>query len=65
MNSGVFVGEVDSYTVLDLNLACRLPLEQELVLRVDASNMLGRGYQAFTGAPEVGRLAFAQLGLQF
>ena len=65
MNSGVFVGEVDSYTVLDLNLAYRLPLEQDLVLRVDASNVLGGAYQAFVGAPEVGRLVFAQLGLRF
>ena len=64
MNSGAFVGEVDSYTVLDLNLAYRLPLEQYLVLRVDASNVLDRPYQAFVGAPEVGRLVFAQLGLR-
>ena len=60
MNSGVFVGEVDSYTVLDLNLAYRLPLEQDLVLRVEVSNLLGGTYQAFVGAPEVGRLVFAR-----
>ena len=65
MNSGVFVGEVDSYTVLDLNLAYRLPLEQDLVLRVEVSNLLGGTYQAFVGAPEVGRLVFAQLGCRF
>ena len=65
MSSGVFVGEVDSYTVIDLNLAWRLPLEQDLVLLVDASNVLDREYQAFVGAPEVGRLVFAQLGLRF
>ena len=65
MSSGVFVGEVDSYTVLDLNLAYRLPLEQDLVLRVEVSNLLGGTYQAFVGAPAVGRLVFAQLGCRF
>ena len=65
MSSGVFVGKVDSYTVLDLNLAYRLPLEQDLVLRVEVSNLLGGTYQAFVGAPEVGRLVFAQLGCRF
>ncbi len=65
MSSGVFVGEVDSYTVLGLNLAWRLPLEQDLVLRVEVSNVLGGAYQAFVGAPEVGRLVFAQLGCRF
>ena len=47
MSSGVYVGEVDSYTVLDLNLTYRLPLEQDLVLQVDASNVLDQAYQSF------------------
>ncbi|MYF91982.1 MAG: TonB-dependent receptor [Gemmatimonadetes bacterium] len=65
MNSGVYVGEVDSYTVLDLNLTYRLPLEQDLVLQVDASNALNQAYQSFVGAPAVGRLVFGQVGLRF
>ena len=65
MNSGVYVGEVDSYTVLDLNLNYQLPLQQDLVLQVDASNVLNQEYRSFVGAPEVGRLVFGQVGLRF
>ena len=65
MSSGVYVGEVDSYTVLDLNLTYQLPLEQDLVLQVDASNVLDQAYQSFVGAPAVGRLVFGQVGLRF
>ncbi len=65
MQSGVYVGEVDAYTVLDLNLNYQLPLKQDLVLRVNASNVLDRPYRSFVGAPEVGRLVFGQVGLRF
>ena len=65
MSSGVYVGAVDSYTVLDLNLTYQLPLAQDLVLRVDASNVLDQTYQSFVGAPVVGRLVFGQVGLRF
>ncbi len=65
MHSGVYLGELDSYTVLDLNLTYQLPLEQDLVLRVDASNVLDQAYRSFVGAPEVGRLVFGQVGLRF
>ena len=65
MNSGVYIGEVDSYTVLDLNLSYQLPLEQDLVLQVDAGNVLNQAYRSFVGAPEVGRLVFGQVGVRF
>jgi iron complex outermembrane receptor protein len=65
MNSGVYVGDVDSYTVVDLNLTYQLPLEPDLVLQVDASNVLNQAYRSFVGAPEVGRLVFGQLGVRF
>ena len=65
MSSGVYVGDVDSYTVLDLNLTYQLPLEQDLALQIDAGNVLGQAYQAFVGSPAVGRLVFGQLGLRF
>ena len=65
MSSGVYVGDVDAHTVLDLNLTYRLPLEQDLVLQIDAGNVLDQAYQAFVGSPAVGRLVFGQLGLRF
>ena len=80
--SGVFVGDVDAYSLLDVNAAYRLT--QNLVLRVNASNVLNlvlkekyvdgkkeidwiwnKGYRTFIGAPEIGRLVFAQLGVAF
>ena len=64
MNSGVYVGDVDSYTVLDLQARYELPFDG-LYLLVNVDNFLDSGYQAFVGAPEVGRLAYAQVGINF
>ncbi|MCE2450628.1 MAG: TonB-dependent receptor [Candidatus Latescibacteria bacterium] len=95
--SGVFIGDVDAYSLLDLNASYQLT--QNLVLRVNASNVLNlvlkekcvdeegemvlkeecvdgngkkeidllwnKGYRAFIGAPEIGRLVFGQLGVAF
>ena len=65
MSSGAYAGEVDSYAVLDLNLTYQLPLEPDLVLQIDAGNVLNQVYRSFVGAPEVGRLLFGQVGLRF
>ena len=62
-NSGAYVGDVDAYSVLDLNASYRLP--QNMVLRVEASNVLNNGYKAVFGAPEIGRLVFAEVGIGF
>ena len=65
MQSGVYVGDVDAYTVLDLTLNYRLPVERDLVFHVDGSNVLNTPYRSFIGAPEVGRLVFSQVSLRF
>ena len=62
-NSGAYVGDVEAYSVLDLNASYRLP--QNMVLRVEASNVLDDGYKAVFGAPEIGRLVFAEIGVGF
>ena len=64
MNSGVYVGDVDAYTLLDLQAKYALPYEG-LSLLVNVDNALDNAYRAFVGAPEVGRLVYAQLGLDF
>ena len=64
MNSGVYAGDVDSYSVLDLNARYALPFDG-LYLLVTIDNALDSGYQAFVGAPEVGRLTYLQLRLDF
>ena len=65
MNSGVFVGDVDSYTVFDLDFLYRLPVEQDLTLKLDIDNALDNEHREFVGAPEIGRLTFVQLGASF
>ena len=64
-DSGVYAGEVDSYAALDLNLGYQLPLEHDLRLGMKVSNVLDNKYRTFVGAPEIGRLLFAQLATSF
>ncbi len=63
--SGVFVGDVDAYSLLDLNASYLLPVGSNLRLGVDVSNALDNKHRTFIGAPEIGRLVFAQLGVAF
>ncbi len=63
--SGVFVGDVDAYSLLDLNASYLLPFGRNLRLGVDISNALNDEHRTFIGAPEIGRLVFAQLGVAF
>ena len=64
MNSGVYVGAVDAYTVVDASLSYDLPWEG-LSLLVNVDNVLDSAYRSFIGAPEIGRLAYVQLGARF
>lgn len=63
--SGVFIGDVDAYSLLDLNASCLLPFGSNLRLGVDVSNALDTKHRTFIGAPEIGRLVFGQLGVAF
>jgi iron complex outermembrane receptor protein len=66
MSSGVYVGSVDSYTVVDLNATYAVPLDQaRLTFNVDASNILDQKYRSFVGAPKIGRLVSAGLAIRF
>ena len=66
MSSGVFVGPVDSYAVVDGNATYEIPMGQARVtLSLDASNLLNRKYRSFVGAPEIGRLVSAGLAVRF
>ena len=64
-DSGVYAGEVEAYAALDLNLVYQLPFDRNLRLSVDISNVLDNKHRTFIGAPEIGRMAFAQLGTSF
>lgn len=62
-DSGVFVGDVDPYTVVDLNAVYDLPFGENLSLMLNVDNVLNSTYRSWAGAPEIGRLAYLQLGL--
>ncbi len=64
MKSGVYAGQVDAYTVLDLSVAYDLPVYEGLSLLVNVDNALDNEYRSFVGAPEIGRMAYVQLGVR-
>jgi iron complex outermembrane receptor protein len=65
MSSGVYVGKVKAFTIADLNLVYQIPVQQDLKLKVDVTNVLDKRHQEFVGGAEIGRLVFAQLGVGF
>lgn len=65
MNSGVYVGEVPSYTVVDANVSYQLPWAPGATATVTATNLLDNIHREFLGAPEVGRLLMVRLAYAF
>jgi iron complex outermembrane receptor protein len=65
MNSGVFVGTVESYTVVDASVAYRFPFAQNTILSVNVQNLFGDKHREFIGAPELGRLVLSQVQVTF
>lgn len=65
MNSGVFVGTVESYTLVDASMAYRFPFAQNTILSVNVQNLFGDKHREFIGAPELGRLVLSQLQVTF
>ncbi|HXH18679.1 MAG TPA: TonB-dependent receptor [Chitinophagales bacterium] len=64
-NSGVYVGYVDAYNVLDLNLTCKLWFSKNTELTLSIQNLIGGNYRPFPGAPEIGRLTMLRLAHEF
>lgn len=62
MNSGVYVGDVDGYGVLDASIGYRLPFQPGTHVSLTASNLLNNLHQEFVGAPEIGRMTGADQG---
>ena len=65
VNSGVYVGEVDSYAVLDLNAGYDLPFFLNTRLSLTVQNLLDNKHQEFVGAPKIGRLSTVRLTQSF
>jgi len=65
MDSGVYEGEVDPFTVLDLGLGYRVPGFTGFIVSLTVNNALGDEHREFVGAPEIGRLALLKLLYEF
>jgi iron complex outermembrane receptor protein len=65
MNSGVYIGDVDSYTVFDANVAYRVPALAGATLSLTANNVFNNLHREFIGAPELGRLLMLRLQYDF
>ncbi len=65
VNSGVFLGRVDSYTVLDLTAGYVLPFSSNSRLTLSVQNLFDEKHIEFVGAPEIGRLAIVRLTQSF
>ncbi len=63
--SGVYQGDVESYGVVDLALAYRLPVRTDILISLGALNLLDNRHQEFMGAPEIGRLVTLRARVAF
>ncbi len=65
MNSGVYVGDVDGYSVLDASVGYRLPFQPSTHVSLTANNILNNLHREFVGAPEIGRMLLARVRYDF
>ncbi len=65
VNSGVYIGEVESYYTIDLNAGYDLPFGPRPRLSLTVQNLLNNEHQPFIGAPEIGRLSMVRLTQTF
>ncbi|HEX2204850.1 MAG TPA: TonB-dependent receptor [Longimicrobium sp.] len=66
MNSGVYVGTVDSYTPIDATLGYRIPFTRgDATLSVSAQNLFDERHAQFVGAPEIGRMVITRITYTF
>ena len=65
MNSGVYLGEVDAYQVIDASLGYRLPFQPGAHVSLSANNILNNMHREFVGAPEIGRMLLLRVRYDF
>jgi iron complex outermembrane receptor protein len=65
MDSGVFVGEVQTYTVFDFNFGYDLPFSSGTRFSIAATNIFDKKHLEFVGAPILGRLIMTRLTQTF
>ena len=65
MNSGVYIGEVESYYTIDVSAGYDLPFGPKPRLSLTVQNLLDKMHQQFVGAPYIGRLSMVRLTQTF
>ena len=65
VNSGVYIGEVEPYSTIDINVGYDIPFATRPRLSLTVQNLLGTEYQPFIGAPNIGRLSLVRLTQTF
>lgn len=65
MNSGVYVGDVDSFAVIDASVGYRLPFQPSTRVSLTATNLFNNEHREFVGAPEIGRLVLFRVQHDF
>lgn len=64
-NTGVYIGNIENYTVVDFNGGYDLPFAPAATLSVTVQNVFDNEHQEMIGAPKIGRLALLSLDLSF
>jgi iron complex outermembrane receptor protein len=65
MNSGAYVGDVESYALVDVNASYHLPWVSGATATLSVTNVLDNKHTEVIGAPELGRLAILRLMYKF
>ena len=63
--SGVYVGTVETYALLDANVAMRVPGSKDLTFSIMGQNLLDKKHAEFVGVPTLGRFIMTQLRYSF
>jgi iron complex outermembrane receptor protein len=63
-NSGLYVGRVDRYEVLDVGLGYKIP-GTDFWLQLDVQNVFDNDYQPFVGTPTLGRVILGRVRYDF
>ncbi len=61
MNSGVYVGDVEGYTVVDVNGGYRVPGYKGLIISATINNLFNNKHREWIGAPELGFLGLLKV----
>jgi len=59
-NSGVYVGDVDSYSPVDVTLGWEFA-DKGMMVQLDVTNIFDESYQSFPGTPTLGRIALFRI----